>query len=557
MSVSETETPDVHGAFPRLDPEQLATLRTRGTQRPAKAGEVLYREADTTCNFFVIVDGVAAIVEDLGGENERVVSVHGPRRFLGEISLLTGQAVFFSAVMREAGTVLEVPIARLRQIVAEDAALGELILRAFLERRTFHITSGAGFRIVGNRFAPDTRRLREFAARNRLPHHFIAADDDQPVVILRTEEVLRNPSNAALAREIGLLRTPPGADADAVCDLLVVGAGPGGLAASVYGASEGLDTVTFDAVAIGGQAGTSSRIENYLGFPAGLSGAELALRAEIQAEKFGARIGVPAEATGIERQDGIFVVHFGEAGSTRARTVVVATGARYRRLPVARLEAFEGVSVHYAATPAEANLCAGDPVVVVGGGNSAGQAALFLSAHVPQVRLLIRHAELHQDMSHYLAERIEQLGNIEVLLNTEVRELVGEHVLEAVVVEDNRSGQSSALPARAMFVFIGAQPHTEWVDGLVALDEKGYVPTGHDLIGRGDDGRVPTLLETSCPGIYAVGDVRSGSIKRVATAVGEGSMAVRLVFEHLEALKRRPTSPGERAPQRAQHARAN
>jgi len=521
-------------------------------QRAVQVGDVLYREGDPSCDFFVILEGKAAIVEDFEGPHERVVSVHGPGRFLGEISLLTGQAVFFSAVVREPGAVLQVPISRLREIVAEDAVLGDLILRAFVRRRAFHIGAGAGFRIIGSRFSPDTRRLREFAARNRLPHHFIdlgedpdaaalaqelgVSPQDAPVVILRSQEVLRNPSNAELAREIGLLTVQP---AGAICDVLVVGAGPAGLAASVYGASEGFVTLTFDEVATGGQAGTSSRIENYVGFPAGISGSELAERAEIQAEKFGAQISVPAEATAIEVcEDGSYVVQFRDAGSAHARTVVIATGVQYRRLPLPRLEEFEGVSVYYAATQAEANLCSGYPIAIVGGGNSAGQATLFLAQSVPQVRLIIREPNIRHSMSHYLADRIERLENVEVVLSTEVRELVGERTLEALVVENNQTHERRTIPARAMFIFIGARPHTDWLGGEVALDDNGYVLTGPDLMERHpDQEHVPRMLETSCPGVFAAGDVRSGSIKRVATAVGEGSMAVRLVYEHLERMR--------------------
>ena len=546
------ETPDLQGAFPRLGAEQLELLSGLGTQREVQAGDVLYREGDGSCDFFVILSGKVAIVEDFEGPHERVVSVHGPGRFLGEISLLTGQAVFFSAVVREPGAVLQVPVGRLREIVVEDATLGDVILRAFVRRRAFHIGAGAGFRIIGSRFSPDTRRLREFAARNRLPHHFIdLAEDpgaaallrelgvspqDAPVVVLRSQEVLRNPGNMELAREVGLLTAQRNGD---TCDVLVVGAGPAGLAASVYGASEGYETLTFDGVSTGGQAGTSSRIENYVGFPAGISGSELAERAEIQAEKFGAQISVPAEATGIEPcEDGSYVVQFGDAGPARARTVVIATGARYRRLEVPRLEDFEGVSVHYAATQAEATLCASDPIVIVGGGNSAGQATLFLAEFAAHVRLVVREPSLGEHMSHYLSDRIERLPNVEVLLSTEVRELVGERTLEAVVVENNQTHERSTLPARAMFVFIGARPYTGWLGGQIALDDNGYVLTGHDLTERHPGlEHVPLMLETSCPGVFAAGDVRSGSIKRVATAVGEGSMAVRLVYEHLERMR--------------------
>ena len=390
------ETPDIYGAYPRLSPEQIRTLAALGERHEVRAGEILYEEDDTSCDFFVILEGKVAVVDSSGG----VVAVHGPGRFVGELGLLTGQPVFLTTVVREPGAVVRISSERLRELVASDPALGDLILRALLLRRSILVGLGTGFRIVGSRYSPDTRRLREFAARNRLPHRWIDLEEDPgaerllrvlgigpdetPVVILGGSQILRNPSNQELARALGLLDSGEG---EISCDLLVVGAGPAGLAASVYGASEGLSTIALERLAIGGQAGTSSRIENYLGFPAGISGAELAERAEIQARKFGARLEVSAEATAIEPRDGGYAVTFGDGEGDRiqARSVVIAAGVRYRRLPIERLEEFEGVSIYYAATIAEAHICAGDPVVVVGGGNSAGQATLFLSEYVPLI----------------------------------------------------------------------------------------------------------------------------------------------------------------------------
>jgi thioredoxin reductase (NADPH) len=538
------ETPDLDGAFPRLSEQQLLALEAHGERRRVRQGEVLYREGDERCDFYVVLEGQVAILEGYGGA-VRVVAVHGPRRFLGELGLLTGQAAFLTAVALEPGEVLVVPVERLRELVSQDAAFGDLVLRAYLIRRSMLIELGAGFRIVGSRYSPDTRRLREFAARNRLPHRWIdlekdkeaerllrqlgVAPEETPVVIWRGEQVLRNPSNAELARAIGLPAPKPGGT---VCDLVIVGAGPAGLAAAVYAASEGLATVTFDAIATGGQAGTSPRIENYPGFPSGISGSELTERTVIQAEKFGADINVPAEATALEQRDGHHLVRLDDGQAVEGRTVVVATGARYRKLPVPRLEEFEGTSVHYAATHVEAQLCHGDPVAVVGGGNSAGQAAVFLMKHAARVSLLIRGGDLGRSMSRYLADRIERTPGIEVLRHTEVRELVGEGALEAVVVEDNRTGSRRRLEARALFVFIGAEPHTGWLGDRLALDDRGFILTGADAVP--DDGRQPFLLETSLPGVFAAGDVRSGSIKRVTSAVGEGAMAIRLAHEYLE-----------------------
>ncbi|MEA2361162.1 MAG: thioredoxin reductase [Thermoleophilaceae bacterium] len=550
-----TETPDFYGAYPRLTEDQVEELARHGERRRTRAGEVLFREGDSSYDFFVVLEGLVAIVQGEGGD-EKLIAVHGPGRFLGELGLLSGQAALFTAVVREPGEVLAVPVERLRDLVQQDPTLADLILRAYLLRREYLIGLGAGFKIVGSRFSPDTRRLREFAARNRLPHTFVDLEDDSaaeallrqldvspadtPVVIWRGTQVLRNPSTSELASLLGLRRAAP---ESTLCDLLVVGAGPAGLAAAVYGASEGLVTVAVDAIATGGQAGTSSRIENYLGFPAGISGAELAERAAIQARKFGAQISVPAEAVALEERDGHHAVRLGEGEAVAGRTVLIATGVHYRRLPVPRLEEFEGISVYYAATWMEVQLCRGDPVAVVGGGNSAGQATLFLAQHTPLTRLIVREADLAEHMSRYLVDRIERTENVEVLLHTEVRELVGERTLEALVVEDVLDGERRQVEARAMFVFIGAEPHTAWLGGQVALDERGYVLTGPEAArAAAGDGRAtghdPVLLETSHPGILAAGDVRCGSTKRVASAVGEGSVAILQVHRQLELLGR-------------------
>jgi thioredoxin reductase (NADPH) len=545
------ETPDLYGAFPRLSEAQIEALAAHGHRRSTQPGEVLFREGDPSCDFFVVLAGKVAIVAGYGGD-EQVISVHGPGRFLGELNLLTGQTVFVTAVIREPGEVLVVPVERLRDLITGDPTLGDLILRAYLLRRSLLIELGTGFRIVGSRFAPDTRRLRELASRNRLPHRFIDLEQDQaaeallrrlgvppedtPVVIWR-DHVMRNPTNAELARLLGLRR--PTSDTTAH-DFIIVGAGPAGLAAAVYSASEGLATVVLEAVATGGQAGTSPRIENYLGFPAGISGAEFAERAVIQAEKFGAQIIVPAEAIALEEGDGRYAVRLDDGTSVAGLTVLIATGARYRKLAVPRLEEFEGVSVFYAATPVEARTCAGGPVVVVGGGNSAGQAALYLARHATQVYLLVRGGDLRQGMSRYLADQLQRDPGVEILHRTEVRELVADGELRGVVAEDNQTGERRTLEARALFVFIGADPQVSWLGDQLALDDDGFVLTGAVLTAtegtQWPPGRAPFLLETSRPGVFAAGDVRSGSVKRVTAATGEGSMAVRLVHEHLEDL---------------------
>jgi thioredoxin reductase (NADPH) len=535
------ETPDLHGGYPRLSEAQIAALEAAGQRSRTDAGDVLFHEGDPTgYDFFVVLDGRVAILEGYGAPDERWIAIHGPGRFLGELSLLVGQPPFFSAVVQEPGEVLGVPVEAVRAIVAGDPALGDLILRAYLIRRSMLIDLGVGLRIVGSRYSPDTRRLRDFAARNRLPHRWIHLEEDPsaeallqalgvapeetPIVIWRGSEVMRNPSNAELARAVGLR---PQAAPDRILDLLVVGAGPAGLAASVYGASEGLATMTVEGVAAGGQAGTSSRIENYLGFPTGISGAELAERAQIQADKFGATISVPAQAMSLTADGGHYVARFDDDEPIATRSVVVATGARYRKLDVPGFEKFEPASIYYAATQVEAQVCRGDPIAIVGGGNSGGQAALFLARTATRVTMIVRDTDLTKCMSRYLADRIARDPNIEVLVHSEVRELLGDDVLEALVVEDRQTGRRRTIDARALFVFIGADPYTDWLAGLVALDGDGFVVTGR----RADDAAL--ALETSKPGVFAAGDVRSGSIKRVASAVGEGAMAVRLVHEHL------------------------
>ncbi|MET0559239.1 MAG: FAD-dependent oxidoreductase [Solirubrobacterales bacterium] len=540
-----TETPDRDGAFPRLSEAQIETLAASGRRSRTTAGQRLYRQGDSPYDFFVILEGLVSAHADAEGD-ELPVAVHGPRRFLGELSLLTGQPAFYTTVVREAGEVLQVAPETLRRLVGEEPALADLVLRAFLLRRELLSGLGGGLKIVGSRHLPDTRRLRDFAARNRLPFRWIDPDRDpraeallerleirpeETPVVVWGSRVWRNPGNAELASAAGMREQPP---RDRVSDLVVVGAGPAGLAATVYGASEGLLTVAIDGIAVGGQASTSSRIENYLGFPSGISGAELAERATIQARKFGARIGVGAAAVGLELGDGAHTISLDDGSTLETRALVIATGARYRRLPVDRLEQFEASNIHYEATFMEEQLCVGAPVAVVGGGNSAGQATVFLSRRAGKVYLLLRHGELTRDMSRYLADRIERLSNVEVLRNTEVRELLGDDSLEGVAVADLESGGRRRLDVSELFVFIGAEPCTDWLDGVVPLDDHGYVLTGRGAPPDSGDGEAPpALLETGVPGILAAGDVRAGSIKRVASAVGEGAMAVRLVYAQL------------------------
>ncbi len=545
---------DVFGAYPRLSPAQIARLTTCGAERTTGPGDVLYRAGDIGCAFHVILQGKVALVEGLGEPDQTVIGVHGSRRFLGELGLLTGQAAFVSAVVHEPGAVLVVPPNRVLEIVAEDRAIGDLILRAYLIRRSMLIDLGIGLKIIGSRFSEGYRRLREFAARNRLPHTWIDLEEDDaaesllaalnvrpdetPVVIFAGRTVLRNPSNSELAEVIGL-RHRSLTERDPICDLAVIGAGPAGLAAALYGSSEGLETIMFDAVAVGGQAATSSRIENYLGFPAGISGGELAERAVLQARKFGAGFKVPAEVVGLQLREGCQVVVLDDDSAVNARAVVVATGVRYHRLHVPRLEEFEGISVHYAATDVEARACRNDPVAVIGGGNSAGQATVFLARQAARVRLVIRSDDVGRNMSRYLVDRIARCPEVEVITNSEVRRLVGEEHLSGLEIENNVTGERWTIDAGALFVFIGGTPSVRWLGDVLATDDDGFILTGPAARASGDGispppGRPIFSLETSRSGVFAVGDVRSGSTKRVLAAMGEGSVALAMVHHYLE-----------------------
>ena len=537
---------------PQLREDQLAILRRYGQTRKTEVGDILFKAGDTTNDFIVILEGEVEVIDDFAGQ-ARTIGVFLAGRFLGELNMLTGQAMYLTAVVREAGEVLAIPRERLKEVVTEEQNLSDIILKAFLARRAYMIRTGLGLRIIGSRHSRHATRLREIAVRNRVPHVWVELDEEPkakalleefgakpsetPVTVWQGKDVLKNPTNAEFARTTGLKVDAP---MDQIYDLVVVGAGPAGLGASVYGASEGLSTLALESVALGGQAGTSSRIENYPGFPAGLSGFELASRVLVQADKFGARAAVPQESVGLRRQDSHYRIALSEGGEVAARSVIAATGARYRRLDVPQLQRFEGESIHYAATEAEAQRCEGEEVVVVGGGNSAGQATLFLARRTRKVYLLIRGTDLGKSMSKYLVDRIAGAENVELLVNTEIRALVGEDRLEAVVVEDNISGARRTLDTRTLFVFIGAEANTGWLRGAVELDERGFVLTGRELDGSAldedawrDRSREPFLLETSLPGVFAAGDVRSGSIKRCASAVGEGAMAVKLVHQYL------------------------
>jgi thioredoxin reductase (NADPH) len=534
---------------PTLADSELAVLEALGSRRSVTAGEYLYREGDITYDFYVIRSGAVEIVLRSDGE-EQIIVRHGPGRFLGELNLLTGQRVYLSARVAQPGEVLVVPKAALQQVIATHPGLSDTILAAFLARRSVLLSgASAAIRVVGSRFSPESLQIREFLARNQIPHEWLDPDRDAIVerllrefavtswelpVVIASGSVLRHPTPGVLAQYLGLTidRLP-----ERCFDLVVVGAGPAGLAAAVYGASEGLRTLVVEMVAVGGQAGGSSRIENYLGFPTGISGGDLTQRAVVQAEKFGAHLTSPCAAASLREAAGHLVVRLSDGTDIAGRAVIVASGAHYRRLDAARLADFEGNGVYYAATEMEARLCAGSPVVVVGGGNSAGQAALFLAASGSHVTIVIRGHDLGASMSRYLVDRIEAEARIDVRTNSKIAALDGDRTLTSVRV--TTGGVDAVLPCLALFSFIGADPATGWLSECAALDEAGFVLTdrslGQDqLAGRWETlGRRPLPFETSHPGLFAAGDVRAGSTKRVAAAVGEGSAAVRSVHEYL------------------------
>jgi thioredoxin reductase (NADPH) len=535
--------------FPILTDSELAVLEALGTRRSVAVGEYLYREGDLTYDFYVILSGAIEVAINSDGE-EWIINRQGSGRFLGELNLLTGERVYLSARVVEPGEVLVMPRAALQHVIATNPGLGDTILAAFLARRRGLLSGArASIRVVGSRFSPELLRVREFLARNVIPHEWLDPERDTNVerllqefavtpgelpVVIASGSVLRHPTPGVLAQYLGLtIDSLP----ERCFDLVVVGAGPAGLAAAVYGASEGLRTLAVEMVAVGGQAAGSSRIENYLGFPTGISGGDLTQRAVVQAEKFGAHFSSPCTSASLREEAGHLVVRLSDGTDVAGRAVIVASGARYRRLDAARLADFEGNGVYYAATEMEARLCAGSPVVVVGGGNSAGQAALFLAESGSPVTVVIRGHDLDASMSRYLVDRIEVEARIDVRTNTRITALDGDSTLTSVRL--TAGDVDAVLPCAALFSFIGADPATDWLSGCAALDENGFVLTDRSLGEEHLDerwvalGRRPLPFETSYPGLFAAGDVRAGSTKRVAAAVGEGSAAVRSVHEYL------------------------
>jgi len=537
--------------FPRLTEAQQARLCRYGRRRPTHAGEVVFDQGDVGTNFFVILSGTLEVVQPGYDGVEHPVVIHEAGQFTGEITMLTGRPNLVRGRIGEPGELIEIDRDGLRKVVQVEAEIGELLMRAFILRRVSliaHNTSDAV--LVGSVHSPATLRLKEFLIRNGHPFSYIDVErdadvaglldqfqvgiDEVPVIICRGNVVQRNPTTEEVARCLGFNAD---VDREVLRDVVVIGAGPAGLAAAVYAASEGLDVLVVERNAPGGQAGSSSKIENYLGFPTGISGQALAGRALTQAQKFGAHVAVAMTAARLDCSRTPYVVELGAQGSVRARSIILATGAEYRRLGVPNLHKFEGDGVYYGATQMEAQLCAGEEIIVIGGGNSAGQAAVFLAEVVRHVHILVRSSGLADSMSRYLIRRIEEHQKITLRTHTEIEELLGETSLEQVCWRNHQTGVRETRPIRHVFSMAGARPNTQWLAGCVALDAAGFVKTGPDLtpedLAERPWRRAPYLLETSLPNVFAVGDVRAGNVKRVASAVGEGSICVQMIHRAL------------------------
>jgi thioredoxin reductase (NADPH) len=533
-------------AFPTLSEADISALRAFGKPLTIKKGEHVWTAGDSNLCMFLVVSGEMAIVD---GRLGTPIALHAKGQFSGDIDVLSGRPAIVTGLAATDLELLEVESDCVRQIVGRHPALGEIILRAFLMRRSLLQEQGEfGPLVVGSRYSPDTLRIREFLARNRYPYTWQDLEDDPnvaavldefhvtadqtPVVVLPSGELLRVPSNLDLANGLGIARPTE----TELYDLVVIGAGPAGLAAAVYGASEGLNTLVIDSSGPGGQAGSSARIENYMGFPGGVSGQELADRAVTQAERFGAKMLVPAVVQNITcNRRGGHQIDLKDEGLLEARCVLLATGATYRKLDLDNLDQYEGRGIYYACTNVERILCRDSSVAVVGAGNSAGQAAVFLSESTEHVCLIVRGSDLRKTMSSYLARRIEGMDRISVHLNSEICALHGENHLEAATVVNRETKQREKREVSGVFVMIGAVPCTEWVPESIQRDANGFVLTGQAVSRDGNWplSRAPYYLETSCPGVFAAGDVRSNSVKRVASAVGEGSMSVAFAHQYL------------------------
>ena len=541
-------------AWPRLDADMIETFRRHGRELTLGGGEVMFEVAEQSYDFIYVEEGSLDIVDRA---EDRVVVHIEAGNFVGELGMLMGQKTFFAGIAGSASRVIVVPLRTLRDLIATVPEIADVIVTAFAARRRLLMEWGeGGLVILGTDGDAAALRLREFAGRSKTPYRWIDRHDEAAVnelashcelppkgvaAVIGRSRVLVSPSPRELALAMGL---DLGADVAEPFDVVVVGAGPAGLASSVYAASEGLRVLAIEDTAIGGQAGTSSRIENYLGFPKGVSGAELAYLGEVQAVKFGARLTAPRRAVQLLQTPECFTLELDDGGTVMGRAVVLANGVQYRRLPLGRLEEFEGRGVYYAATDLEARFCRNTEVVIVGGGNSAGQAAMFLSRYANCAHVVVRGEGLAATMSSYLSERIESDDRIRLWTRSEISHLDGEEALGSVTIRNRDTGDEATIGTRALFIMIGAAPKTEWLGGQVALDEKGFVLTGRDA-GADVDG-----YATSCPGVFAVGDVRSGSIKRVASAVGEGSVVISAVHAFLEQRRHRDAAAvGNGAPE--------
>jgi thioredoxin reductase (NADPH) len=552
LPIALTLPSGVERMFPTLTPAQVERIAAHGHVRPIRAGEVLVEPGQQIVPFFVVRAGEIEIVRP-SGATETLVVVYEPGQFTGEVNMLSGRPAMLRVRARESGEVIEVDRERLLALVQTDSELSELILRAFIVRRVELIAHGLGdVVLIGSNHCSETLRVKEFLTRNGHPYSYIDLDRDAdvqdlldrfhispadvPVLICRGEVVLRSPTNQQIADCLGFNEA---IDQTQNRDVVIVGAGPAGLAAAVYAASEGLDVLVLETNSPGGQAGSSSKIENYLGFPTGISGQALAGRAYNQAQKFGAQVIIAKGAKRLVCDRKPYAIEMDADTRVPARTIIIATGAEYRVPTIENLSEFKGVGVYYGATFMEAQLCRGEEVVVVGGGNSAGQAAVFLAQTAKRVHMLVRAKGLAETMSRYLIRRIEQNPAIVLRTNTEIVALEGSNHLERVRWREDRTGKIEAYDMRHVFVMTGAIPSTEWLDGCVALDAKGFIKTGPDLsqedltAAQWPLARAPHLLETSLPGVFAVGDVRGGNIKRVASAVGEGSIAISFVHRVL------------------------
>ena len=532
-----------HQTFPILSDDLIARVAGYGTEEALADGTMLFERGERSVDFFVVLEGSVEVFELGSNGDEHVITVHRPSQFTGEMDLFNDRAILVSGRAGGGSRVIRVKRPDFRRLIAAEPDIGEIVMRAFILRRVGFIRHAeGGVLLIGAAHSGDTLRLARFMVRNGYPHrmldieqeadvgasleHFHVAAQDLPVLIMPGGVVLKNPSTAHLAEALGLIER---LDADKVYDVAVVGAGPAGLAAAVYAASEGLATIVLESTAPGGQAGTSSKIENYLGFPTGISGQALAGRAQSQAQKFGARLAIAREVKRLDCAATPYRLSLDGDETVRACAVVIATGARYRKLDLENYERFEGQGIHYAATAMEASLCQNEEVIVIGGGNSAGQATMFLSRTVKHVHVLVRGEGLAATMSDYLVQRIEQSDRITLHPFTEITALDGDTMLRRVTWTDRRTEQSQTHDIANLFVMIGAEPNTDWLEGCLTLDAKGFVETGRDERGLA----LNSPFATTRPGVFAVGDVRAGSVKRVASGVGEGSVVVQAVHQFL------------------------